>query len=74
VCGWQFTGQGDHPTDGDTQVIRRTTTRPVHSIKGQRPADCCSHFLDHVPHINWQTCVAHQLSDHRAVVLLSAVG
>ena len=24
-------------TDGDTQVIRRTTTRPVRSIKGQRP-------------------------------------
>jgi hypothetical protein len=25
------------PTDGDTQVIRRTTTQPVRSIKGQRP-------------------------------------
>jgi hypothetical protein len=24
-------------TDGDTQVIRRTTTQPVRSIKGQRP-------------------------------------
>jgi hypothetical protein len=23
--------------DGDTQVIRRTTTQPVRSIKGQRP-------------------------------------
>jgi hypothetical protein len=25
------------PTDGYTQVIRRTTTQPVRSIKGQRP-------------------------------------
>jgi hypothetical protein len=24
-------------TDGDTRVIRRTTTQPVRSIKGQRP-------------------------------------
>ncbi|MEU6075962.1 hypothetical protein [Micromonospora sp. NPDC047074] len=24
-------------TDGDTKVIRRTTTQPVRSIKGQRP-------------------------------------
>jgi hypothetical protein len=24
-------------TDGDTHVVRRTTTRPVRSIKGQRP-------------------------------------
>ena len=52
------------PTDGDTQVIRRTTTQPVRSIKGQRPRTARSHFLDHVPHINWQTCVAHLLSDH----------
>jgi hypothetical protein len=37
VCGWHFTGQGDHPADGDTQVIRRITTRAVRSIKGQRP-------------------------------------
>jgi hypothetical protein len=33
----KFTGQGDHPADGDTQVIRLTTTQPVGSIKGQRP-------------------------------------
>jgi hypothetical protein len=25
------------PTDGDNQVIRRITTQPVRSIKGQRP-------------------------------------
>jgi hypothetical protein len=65
------------PTDGGTQVIRRTTTQPVRSIKGQRAADRCSHFLDHVSHINWQTCVAHLLSDHNSVqwrVLLSALG
>jgi hypothetical protein len=24
-------------TDGDSRVIRRTTTQPVRSIKGQRP-------------------------------------
>ena len=24
-------------TDGDTRIIRRTTTQPVRSIKGQRP-------------------------------------
>jgi hypothetical protein len=41
VCGWQFTGQGNRPTDGDTQVIRRATTQPVRSIKGQRPTDRC---------------------------------
>ena len=27
-------------------------------------ADRCSHFLDHVSHINWQNRVAHQSSDH----------
>jgi hypothetical protein len=53
------------PTTGDTQVIRRTTTQPVRSIKGQRAADRYSHFLDHVSHINWRNRVAHQLSDHR---------
>jgi hypothetical protein len=37
--------------DGDVRVIRRTTTTPVRSIKGQRPAGRCSHFLDHVSHI-----------------------
>jgi hypothetical protein len=36
VCGWQFTGLGDHPAGGGTQVIRRTTTQPVRSIEGQR--------------------------------------
>jgi len=59
VCGWQFTGPGDHPTGGDAQVIRRTTTWPVRSIKEQRAADRCSHFLDHLSHINRQTCVTH---------------
>jgi hypothetical protein len=28
--------------DGDTQVIRRTTTQPVRSIKGQRPRTATS--------------------------------
>ena len=32
-------------------MIRRTTTQPVRSIKGQQPADRCSHFLGHVSHI-----------------------
>jgi hypothetical protein len=54
------------PTDGYTQVIRRTTIQPVRSIKGQRAADRCSHFLDHVSHIRWQNRVAHQSSDHRS--------
>jgi hypothetical protein len=51
-------------TDGDVRVIRRTTTQPVRSIKRPAAADRHSHFLDHVSHINWQTCVAHLLSDH----------
>jgi hypothetical protein len=29
-------------TDGDTRVIRRTTTQPVRSIKGQRPRTATS--------------------------------
>ena len=58
-------GKVTTPTDGDTQVIRRTTTQPVRSIKGQRPAERYSHFLDHVSHINWQTCVARRSSDHK---------
>jgi hypothetical protein len=28
--------------DGDTRVIRRTTTQPVRSIKGQRPRTATS--------------------------------
>ena len=28
------------------------------SFATARAADRCSHFLDHVSHINWQTCVA----------------
>jgi hypothetical protein len=28
--------------DGDTRVIRRTTTQPVRSIKGQRPRTALS--------------------------------
>jgi hypothetical protein len=57
---------GRLPTDGDTPVIRRTTTRPVRNIKGQRPAYRYSTFLGHVSHINWQNRVAHLLSDHNA--------
>jgi hypothetical protein len=30
-------------TDGDTRVIRRTTTQPVRSIKGQRPRTATPH-------------------------------
>jgi len=55
-------------TDGDTGVIRRTTTQPVRSIKvwTQRPAaaDRYSTFLGHVSHITCRRCVAHLLSDH----------
>jgi hypothetical protein len=29
-------------TDGDTRVVRRTTTQPVRSIKGQRPRTATS--------------------------------
>jgi hypothetical protein len=50
--------------DGDTRVIRRTTTQPVRSIKGQRPADRYLSFLDHMSHISCRICVAHQSSDH----------
>ena len=28
--------------DGDTRTFRRTTTQPVHSIKGQRPRTATS--------------------------------
>ena len=30
------------PGDGDIRVIRRTTTQPVNSIKGQRPRTATS--------------------------------
>jgi hypothetical protein len=38
--------------DGDVRVIRRTTTQPVRSIKGERAADSYPHFLGHLSHIN----------------------
>ena len=52
--------------DGDTRVIRRTTTEPVRSIKGQSGRGPLPQFLDHVSHIRWQNRVAHQSSDHTA--------
>ena len=51
-------GLRDHPavelSDGDVQVIRRTTTQPVRSIKGQRPRTPTSFS---------RPCVAYQLAD-----------
>jgi hypothetical protein len=34
--------------DGDTKVVRRTTSQPVHSIKGQRPRIAASIPRSHV--------------------------
>jgi hypothetical protein len=48
--------------DGETRVVRRTTTLPVHQ---SRPAtDGPLHFLARMSHIRWRRIVAHHLSDH----------
>lgn len=50
--------------DGDTTIVRRTTSTPVRSIKGPAATDRYLNVLDHMSHLNRQTCVAHQPTDH----------
>jgi len=52
-------------TSSSSQPERFGTAPPIRSITSQRPADRQLNFLDHVSHISWRTCAAHQLSDHR---------
>ena len=56
--------------DGDTQVIRRTTTQPVRSIKGQRPRTAAplSQATCHTP------TGRHALSGSASIFLSSGLG
>jgi hypothetical protein len=38
--------------DGETQVVPRTTTQPVRSIKGQRPRAAASKLLSKLPELS----------------------
>ena len=44
--------------DGGTRVIRRTTTQPVRSIKGQRPRTLPRFPRPSVAHQLWEMCRA----------------
>ena len=55
--------------DGETRVIRRTTTVPVRNIKASRPRTATSVFLDLMSHISWRRRVAHHLADHKETAL-----